>query len=234
MELGIITVLVMLTAASIYDLWKREVPDKVWLISGTIGAALTVFDIWSGRLQLFALIASAGITTVFAVGLYYLRFYGGADAKALVAASLSLPIYEPPNFIHPSAPIMILANGTILLIALPVIFMLFNLSQIVRGRPIFQGFESEAWWKKAAACCMGYRSGPKGVRSFHLALEKVEKGEKKFDFSLLKDDDMFVEEGGKWVTPGLPLIVFMLAGALALLLYGDLTVLMLRAIYRMG
>ncbi|MBI4258530.1 MAG: prepilin peptidase [Thaumarchaeota archaeon] len=229
MDIGLIIILVTLSVASIYDLWKREVPDKVWLIFGAIGSAATALDIFSGRLQLIVLFASVGITTVFSTGLYYLRFYGGADAKALIAASLTLPFYEPTNFIHPLAPIMILANGTLLLIGLPVLFSLFNLIQIVRGKHIFQGFESESWWRKAAACSIGYRAGLKRVRRFHLTLEKVEEGVKKFDFSLLRDDDMFVEKGDRWVTPGLPLIVFLLVGAVALALYGDLTVPILMA-----
>ena len=220
----------MLSVGSMFDLWKREVPDKVWVIFGGIGVILTAVDLSLGAIEPLGLLVSLGITAAIAAALYYLRFYGGADAKALVAAAAILPLYSPPNLLHPFAPIQILSNALFASLFLPVALASYNLYGVLRGRGVFAGLESEAWWKKVVACFIGYRAGPGGPKSFHLNLERLEGGIRRFDFSLLKDDEEFAQEGGRWVTPGLPLIVFMLGGAMILFGYGDLTSLIVRAL----
>ncbi len=223
MQLGVVIVAGMLVVGAFYDLWKREVPDKVWLLFGGLGGFLTVVDVYFGRIGLLTPSLLVGITVVLAISLYYFGFYGGADAKALIAISIILPVYEPANFVHPFAALMILANTVTLSLFLPVALAAFNVMQMLNGKRIFEGLESEPSWRKAAACFIGYRAAPGRVKRFQLKLENVENGVRKLRFSLLRNEEEFAEEGDRWVTPGIPLVVFMLAGVAVLVLFGDLT-----------
>lgn len=56
------------------------------------------------------------------------------------------------------------------------------------------------------------------------------KGKRKFDLSLLKDEDFFLTGKDVWGTPGIPLLLFMTGGFVAMLLIGDIVAIFLNAI----
>jgi len=213
----------MLLFTSYLDLKKREVEDKVWLIFGGIGVALQVYEVATGDTVLFQLLIGVGLGALVGMGLYFFGFYGGADGKALLVLGILVPHFVPHVGIYPVAPLMILTNGVLCSIFLPIGLLIYNSSQVLRKRPIFEGF-NEPLHRKILAAVLGYKQTGK-PREFQFSMEKETSdaaAPRKFDFSLMRDD--FETKSGTWVTPGIPLLVFFTAGYFLLLSYGDLVI----------
>jgi len=217
---------VMLLFTSYLDLKKREVEDKVWVIFGALGVALQAYEVATGETVLLQLLIGVGLGALVGMGLYFFGFYGGADGKALIVLGILVPHFVPAVGIYSIAPLMVLTNGVLVSILLPIGLLIYNLSQIARKKPIFEGFQ-EPLYRKILASILGYRQTGK-PREFQFSMEKditAESGSvaaRKFDFSLMRDD--FETKSGTWVTPGIPLLVFFTAGYFLLLLYGDLVI----------
>ena len=91
--------LIILTVASVCDIRTREVPDKVWLIYGPAGLALTIYRTYVDPSQLLFTAVSIGFSILLAFGLVFFGVSGGADAKGLICLSLTLPL--PPTILSP-------------------------------------------------------------------------------------------------------------------------------------
>ena len=227
---------IMLAYTSYLDVKTREVPDKVWLVFGGIGAVLQAYEILSGTTAPISLAVSLGLGTAVGMGLYFFGFYGGADGKALVVLSLLVPRFSPAVGLYSISPLMILTNGVLVSILLPVALLIYNGWRIARHERIFEGFTEPAY-RKLLATFLGYKQTGK-PREFQFGMEKTVElapansgtpvQTKKFDFSLMRDD--FETKSGTWVTPGIPLLVFFTFGFFALLLYGDLVIGLIRFI----
>jgi preflagellin peptidase FlaK len=216
---------VMLLYTSYLDLKKREVEDKVWVVFGAIGVALQVYEVATGSTILIQLLIGVGLGALVGMGLYFFGFYGGADGKALLVLGILVPYFVPKVHLYTIAPLMILTNGVLVSILLPIALLLYNLSLLFRKKPIFEGF-NEPFYRKILASVLGYRQTGK-PREFQFSMEKdltLENGgtARKFDFSLMRDD--FETKSGTWVTPGIPLLVFFTAGYFLLFIYGDLVI----------
>jgi len=205
----------MLLYTSFLDVKKREVPDKVWILFSILGIILNY-----SQYEIISYLLSLGITAAISFSLYFLGFYGGADAKALVTLSLLLPYYPANYSFHTIAPIITLTNGIFITLTLPLSFLLINAFKIIKGEKIFEGFEEEGKLRKLIAIILGFRS--KKVRRFMFPLEKEEEGKRKFDFKLLGWYSDYVKEEDKWVTPAIPLLVFISLGFLFMILFGDI------------
>lgn len=220
----------MLITSAYFDLKSREVDDKLWLIFGASGLALTAAETllgYSPNLPLYA--ASAALSGGVGFALYYLGFYGGADAKALLAAALLAPIFDRNLTLHPFTPLIVLVNSAILTAALAIYYGVGNLIRILRGEKIFEGLEHEPIRRKALACLLGFRA-KSGAGPFYFLMEKEEAGKRRFDFSLLKAYEEFTTREGVWVTPGVPLLAFMAAGFVVTVVFGDLLAYILEAL----
>ncbi len=218
---------IMLLLTSYLDLKKREVEDKVWVIFGIIGLVLQVYEVANGQTNLVQLLIGVGLGALVGMGLYFFGFYGGADGKALVVLGLLVPHFVPRVGLYSVAPLMILTNGVLISILLPLGLLIYNISMVLKKKPIFEGFD-EPLYRKVLASLLGYRQTGK-PRDFQFSMEKTVpssepggKETKKFDFSLMRDD--FETKGDTWVTPGIPLLVFFTAGYFFLLFYGDLVI----------
>ena len=226
-QLRLAFLIVIMVGASYLDLRTREISDNVWYIALGGGALINIVQLaldFSSRF-LMLLLSSLLIAGIIGFSIYYLGLFGGADAKAMISIGMILPLYQPLVGIHPFAPVIVFSNGIILSL-LPTIFLLFyNLSRIARGHAIYAGFESEKTWRKALALIVGYRTRSAGGK-FLLSIERDVDSKKLFDFSPAKAGDDFVETSETWVTPGIPLLVFITAGLLLMLVYGDLTALL--------
>ena len=158
------------------------------------------------------------------MGLYFFGFYGGADGKALIVVGVLLPVFVPRIGLYSIAPLIVLTNGVLISILLPVAILFFNIFRLIQRQPIFEGF-SEPSYRKAIACFLGYKQIGK-PREFQFSMEKTvpQNGVeiKKFQFSMMQDD--FETKGNTWVTPGIPLLVFFTAGYFVMLIYGDLVI----------
>ena len=221
----------MLVFASYLDMKKREVPDKVWLIFGGIGVILQVYEIMSGETNPFQLAISIILATAIGMGLYFFGFYGGADGKALITVGVLVPVFAPNIGLYSIAPLIVLTNGVLLSILLPICILIYNFSRLLRKEQIFKGF-SEPWYRKALACFLGYKQTEK-PREFQFSMERSDDhgGTKKFQFSMMQDD--FETKGNTWVTPGIPLLVFFTAGYFLMLGYGDLVIALVKFVTKL-
>ncbi|MGI0091465.1 MAG: prepilin peptidase [Nitrososphaerales archaeon] len=226
----------MLLYTSYLDLRKREVEDKVWVIFGIVGAALEAYEVAIGETGIIALGISIALAGVIGMGLYFFGFYGGADGKALVVVGVLVPHFVPNVGLYSVAPLIVLTNGVLISILLPMAILLFNIARLLRKQPIFEGF-SEPWYRKALACFLGYKQLGK-PREFQFGMEKTVSKEgpgdqvKKFDFAMLQDD--FETEGNTWVTPGIPLLVFFTIGYFVMLFYGDIVIALIQSLTRLA
>ena len=218
----------MLVLTSYLDLRKREVEDKVWLIFGGVGALLQAYEVYTRETSPVLLGVSVALAAIIGMGLYFFGFYGGADGKALIVVGVLVPVFAPRIGLYSIAPLIVLTNGVLISILLPVAILLFNATRLLRKQPIFDGF-SEPWYRKALACFLGYKQSGK-PREFQFSMEKpvADRTERKFQFSMMQDD--FETKGNTWVTPGIPLLVFFTAGYFVMLLYGDLVIALIQYI----
>ena len=212
----------MLLLTSYLDMKKREVPDKVWIVFGAIGVGLEIYEVETGVALFFWLIVAIVLAAVIGMGIFFAGLYGGADGKALIVLAILVPYLVPRVGIYPIAPLIVLTNGILLSMLLPIGLLILNASRIIRGKKIFVGF-SEPLHRKIVATFLGYKSSGK-PRDFQFSMEKKEsEGQgKTFDFGLMQDN--FETAPGTWVTPGIPLLVFFTAGFFVLLFYGDIVI----------
>jgi preflagellin peptidase FlaK len=241
--------LVFLSYASWSDLKTREVGNMVWALFAPIGLALTLIQMFffeaGSTEQLYWFGVSVGITSVLAVALFYAGAYGGADAKALICLSLTLPFY-PTNFINwasdsPIFPLSVFSNAVIIA-ALSVVYVL--LRNVVwrqrTGKPFFEGFKEESKGRKFLTLLSGYKIRLDRLEKdeFLYPLEDIqasETGETKRKLVVFPKDEeredivqRIVAKAKQeknvdwvWATPGLPMLVFITAGLIVALVFGD-------------
>ncbi|MEM3407880.1 MAG: prepilin peptidase, partial [Nitrososphaerota archaeon] len=87
--------LIMLLICSYEDIRKREIDDKIWIIFSSIGISITLIDFS----YLIFYISSLIIATIISIIIYYSKFVGGADSKALITLSFLDPINLNKNTI---------------------------------------------------------------------------------------------------------------------------------------
>jgi preflagellin peptidase FlaK len=244
--------------ASWSDYKTREVSNKVWVILGPLALALTGFQFLffsSNPVQLLqSYVLSFAVTSVLAIAVFYAGGFGGADAKALMCIALALPVYpsnllsQPTDFVSPLFSITIFTNG-VLLAALSVFYALFrNLVWKINNREgVFEGLETESLGHKISALFSGYKIKFSKLENGHMyPLEDVEvddEGEAERKLIVFPKDEERDEiiarikenikeenlEGGVWATPGLPLLIFITAGMIIALAFGDIIWILLSA-----
>jgi len=253
----IILCISFLIYASWSDYKTREVSNKVWVVMGPLALVLTGFQFLIYSPQPLQLVISYGIsfviTSALAIAVFYAGGFGGADAKALMCIALALPVYpnhllpQPLGFVSPLFPITIFTNS-VLLGALSVFYALSrNLLWKIRNRTsTFEGMERESFSRKILALISGYKVKVSKLEKGHLfPLEDVEvddTGEKTRKLLVFpryeKREEIItrVIENEKeeilevWATPGLPLLIFVTAGLIIALTFGDIVWFLLGAI----
>jgi len=207
--------------------WKfREVDDRVWMLSGSILLVLTILDLVFFNLTLeyvYVCLLSIGLSSGLAFLFYFLGFYGGADAKAILVVSLGLPVYKHQNQIHPFTGLSTLSNGLILSLTLPLCLACYNLYQLSRGNKIFEGFEHENVLRKFLALMFGVRLKRSKGRKFWFMMEEEKDSVRRFKFNLFSLDLNAIDRDDVWVTPGIPLLIFITAGFIYYIILGDIT-----------
>jgi len=245
--------LAFLAYASWSDYKTREVSNRVWVFFAPVAFALTFTELFLSDFSMLPFYGLCfGLTTAFAIILFYAGGFGGADAKALMCLALALPFY-PQEPLTPLSgevsPIMQLFfpltvfSNSVLLAALTAIYMLFHnlLWQRKTGKKLFEGEQkSESISKKILVLITGYKIPIKRLKEkWHLyPMEDIEKRENRTVRKLValpKDEgrDSIVErlaeavEAGEiqdmvWATPGLPMLIFMTIGLIIALFFGDM------------
>ncbi|MHC1627689.1 MAG: A24 family peptidase [Candidatus Nezhaarchaeales archaeon] len=241
---------IILSLTSFEDWKTREISDVFWFVMGGCGATLTVMEIMvdfsSSRLMILILSVAACLALGF--GLYYVGFFGGADAKCLWCLGVTLP-YSPTsslglNALGPQNPIFSISifNNSILTAALLALgIACFNAIRRIKG-PLFSEGEEDSLWRRSIALVLGYKMRISRVLSkkdFYFPLEEfvIEDGGVKRRFRLLTrclDDNPYVKlrelvdkgvvkgDDEIWVSPAIPLIVNITLGFFIALFYGDL------------
>ena len=251
--------LAFLAYASWSDYKTREVSNRVWVFFAPVAFALTFTELFLSDFSILPFYGLCfGLTTAFAIILFYAGGFGGADAKALMCLALALP-FHPQELLTPLSgevsPIMQLFfpltvfSNSVLLAALTAIYMLFHnlIWQRKTGKKLFEGEQkSESIGKKILVLITGYKIPIKRLKEkWHLyPMEDVEKRENSTVRKLValpKDEgrDAIVErlaeavEAGEihdmvWATPGLPMLIFMTIGLVIALFFGDIVWVLVR------
>ena len=240
--------LAFLTYASWSDYKTREVSNMVWVVLAPSAFALTAFQFFMFAPEsLYTYVLSFVITSALAIALFYAGAFGGADAKALICLSLALPTYpthllQQSSFVSPLFPITVFTNG-VLLASLSVVYALLrNLLWKSRNKKgLFEGLEKESVGRKILTLLCGYRVKiSKLEKVAHLypledayANETGESRRKLLVFPKDEEREDIVErllkaanegelENEVWATPGLPMLIFITAGLIVALAYGDI------------
>jgi preflagellin peptidase FlaK len=164
--------LVFLFFASWSDYKNREVSNRVWMLLAPSAVLLTLAELLiyeSARLPWFGLVL--GVTTGFALLLFYAGAFGGADSKALICIALALPFFPSslldPVFVGGLSPIAqnffpftIFSNSVLVAAGSVIVMLIVNAKQRVNtGKQTFEGtLKAESVWKKILVLMTGYKT----------------------------------------------------------------------------
>lgn len=204
-------------------------PGAIELVAyGVVGAAVvgTILEVGVGAGELIALAAYLGI--VLARTLFELRLlYGGADAKALMAAGLLLPLWASPWVPLPPSAVSILnaypfaltllMNGALLSAAIPLGLAALNLR---RGEFEFpRGFTGFRIPVETLPDRYVWVRDP----TFHREDDDVESSEDDRKLRLRQRDELRAKGVRRiWVTPQLPFVILLALGAVTGVVFGNL------------
>jgi len=211
----IIAAITMLSIATFFDLYKREVHDYLWIVFGVFSVVLLFFE--PEPLQKLTALGISMMIVPLALIAWRMGFFGGADAFALIVLASLVPGQTLTE--QTVTPFTILLNAAILSIIPLILNITRNLIALAKKEDIFEGF-SETRSKKIAAMFFGFRAKkPK----YGFAIEKTVKGKKKLQLGLPNaDKDEFSDKTDVWITPGLPYLIFIFGGFLLQLFFGDI------------
>lgn len=213
--IGIGLALIMLIIGSVIDIWKREIHDYYWIGFGSIGFLLIFIN--SDILPYLLKIGIALIIAPFAIFIWRIGLFGGADTFALIALAVIAPMTTLSE--NPVTPFTTLSNAA-MLFTIPIIVNISkNSIAIIRHENIFDGFD-ESRFKKICAILIGYKAkNPK----FCFSIEKMEKGKKKINLVVHHaENEEYCTKPDTWITPGIPYLLLITGGFIMQLLHGDL------------
>jgi len=222
-----------LTVASYMDVKSREIEDYVWylMLIASIPLLLLRLNMLIENTPLLLLYLVSLVTGIsIALILYKFALMGGADAKALIVLSINeIPLlHKDPLSLLP--PLSIFVNSTLFsLSVIPFILARNTFYFLTRGE-LFKGFEKEDIKKKIICLLTAYKvpfsAYLKNKYMYSLA-ESRENGEKKLRIGVRLEEeeeelnDTHSEEE-VWVSPLLPLIVFIEIGYIAYFFWGNI------------
>ncbi|HJU13856.1 MAG TPA: A24 family peptidase C-terminal domain-containing protein [Candidatus Nitrosotalea sp.] len=214
--LRVILALSMLGLATYWDLKTREVSDLLWMVFGGVAIALILLST-----SIAASLVGAGISLIVApvvLIIWRMGLFGGADAFCVIVLAALAPGLTLTS--GTVTPFTTLTNSAILSASPIVLNVSRNLVALARGRDIFLGLEDETKGKKITALFLGYRAkNPK----FSFPLERQDGNSRKFDFTLINADNAkFCSTPDTWVTPGVPYMIYITAGFIVQLVFGDI------------
>ena len=205
----------MLGLASFFDLRKREINDILWIGFSALSTVLIFLspDIWAS----LRIVGVSLIIAPIALVLWRFGVFGGADAFCLIVLASLAPMFTLN--VSQITPFSTLTNAAILSVTPLFVNLCRNVVSILRKEDIFEGLD-ETRTKKMIAVFIGYKAkNPK----YSFSLERIVDGKKRLDFSLKHaEQTLFCNDHGVWVTPGVPYVLYITAGFVIQVLYGDL------------
>jgi len=223
-EVRVAVCVLILLYACYLDIKERSVTNLLWLIMIAVGIPFAIYDIIISDI-LIAFIYSLAFTFALAYIFFKLNFFGGADAKCLIAISVLIPT-TAISYPFPFA-ISTLFNAAILSLTAPIFLFLYNLLH-VRGTK--RDFITSFVGYKVPIADLEHK---RNLRLVHLYNEEEGELKKKHIFGGVEIDEEIIEELKKYqeqgkieseivVTPELPFMLFITAGFFISLLYGNL------------
>lgn len=208
--------------ASYTDIKTRRASNLNWLVMGAIGGILLVVQYLLVGFENLLILIFIPIM----IGLVYLLFqmrllFGGADAKAIMAIAILLPVQPAINQLplwgqsYMPASWTVFSNSLIIFLSIPLALLIYNIAQ----RNI-----------KLPHALLGYKMKLDVAKEkFVWPLEKIRDGElrltirpKEFDseeefkeFEKLKITEI-------WVTPKIPFMIPLLLGFICTFIFGDI------------
>jgi len=211
----ILSAVMMLSVASFFDIWKREIHDYLWIGFGSLSVVLLFIDPNFSESVIAILISL--IIAPFAILLWRTGMFGGADAFALIVLAALAPMMTLTN--SAITPLTALSNGALLFVFPLLINLIRNSISILKKENIFEGF-NESRFKKSLAMIIGYRAKEP---NYGFAIEKTEGGQKKLNIAFHNAETTeFCSSKNTWITPGIPYILLITGGFIIQLVYGDI------------
>jgi len=115
----------MFLGAILSDLRTRRVPNRYWVPFLAAGLVLALRDLGHGGLPWSGVAWAAG-TCAFLYALWWLGLFGGADAKGLMVLAVLWPAAPDLYAARTTPTVDALMDGTLLMLALPVAFFVWN------------------------------------------------------------------------------------------------------------
>ena len=218
----------ILSYASYTDVKTRRASNMLWLIMGSLGAILLIIQYFTiGFGDNIYYLAFIPIMIALMYVLFQLRLiFGGADAKALMAIAIFVPL-EPVISQFPiwngsfmPSSWFIFSNSIIIFLFIPLSLIIFNIAK----RNV-----------KFPYCFLGYKMNIKKARDrFVWPLEKIANGKRKFvympkDFNVDRELNEFEKNkiNEIWVTPKIPFMIPLLVGFICAFFLGDILYLLM-------
>jgi len=214
--------IIILTYASISDIKTRRASNLLWIIMGTIGGILLIVQYITIGFENILQLIFIPIMIALMYVLFQLRLlFGGADAKAVMALAILVPIQPTiqgfPLWGNSFMPYswVIFSNALILFLFIPLSLLIYNI------------FKKDIEFPH---CILGYKMKiERAKKSFVWPLEKIKDGKRKFSY-IPKNNNVdnqlktFEKEGFKeiWVTPKVPFMIPLLASFLVSFFLGDI------------
>ena len=240
---AIIISIILLVYASWSDYISREVPDIVWIIFAPIGIVLTSLRLYINQDLILVSLFSVAIITILSLIVFYTGMFGGADAKALICIAVAMPVYPIflTKFVQPMFPLSVTVNSFLIASLVSVYAVLRNIDWLVsKKEKLFYELESESLGKKILAFISGFKISLdeyKIDKYLHM-IEKIESknGNQKKHleiFFILEDHGEVLNNympkeyltmkstRNVWVTPLIPMIIFITLGYFLTLIIGD-------------
>jgi preflagellin peptidase FlaK len=225
----LITGTVLLAYASYTDIKTRRAANILWVVMAIVGIILLIIQYLDGGFPNIWYLVFVPIMIVLMYAFFQMRLlFGGADAKALMALAILVPILPRigniplwNSFLPGSWSIF--ANATILFLFIPVSLLIYNISKKNLRFP---------------HCLLGYViSVEKAKQKFVWPLERIKEGKRKLmympknfdvDEELAEFEKLGITE--IWVTPKIPFMIPLLAGFLVTFFLGDILLQIVRVL----
>ncbi|HDM92142.1 MAG TPA: hypothetical protein ENG69_01960 [Candidatus Korarchaeota archaeon] len=214
-----------LGVASVQDLKRRMVDDRVWLVTWPIGIVVVLARLWRGDVR--PSILAQQIFEFVPLGLlllasWKLRLIGEADILAYLTVEIVQPTAQesilPPSFST------FIYSKLLLLFAPPIQFSI-NLVRVKRDPSLLEGFDEPLWRIALALALLSSKPELGSVPA-----ESVQDGRKKFILSRIFAplEPSKPHESCRWYVPAYPLMPLIFAGYLLSQVLGDPVSLLLR------
>ncbi len=241
---------VLFIYVSYKDIKTREINDIIWLVFGTLGVIINIFEIFTGSLDIVTVGITVLITVGFAILTGYLGLFGEADLLAFIVLGLLNPRIPNLGFDQLLFPPVIFTlsviTNSILFGALSIfVVLIYNISSITRVN-VFNEYKKINLFEKVILLSTGVNKKIGEIRGppFEYPLEKV--GEDQLVHIVLRPDFSDDEEANNtlkklneigrkrvWISYGLPFLLFLGIGYFATLFLGDIILFFISTFFRL-